>query len=111
MEGITTCWLDDYEVIRGIGVIESGKEANTANWRRIFKETPKTYFERISSEITIGKNYPAMTWYNTLTPEEDWKRMYNSLTVMTYKKEFFPNGVYDSINTPVLVVPGDRDMI
>ncbi len=62
VEGITKFWLDDYVVIRGSGVIEHGKETNKTNWRRIFKETPKTYFERISSEIFISKNNPDMAW-------------------------------------------------
>ena len=62
VEGITKFWLDDYVVIRGSGVIEHGKETNKTNWRRIFKETPKTYFERISTEIIISKNNPDMAW-------------------------------------------------
>ena len=62
VKGITSFWLEDYVVITGSGVIESGKEANTANWHRIFKETPKTYFERIPSEIIISKNNPDMAW-------------------------------------------------
>jgi ketosteroid isomerase-like protein len=62
VEKITSFWLDDYVVIRGSGVIESGKETNTANWHRIFKETPKTYFERTPSEIIISKNNPDMAW-------------------------------------------------
>jgi pimeloyl-ACP methyl ester carboxylesterase len=30
---------------------------------------------------------------------------------MVYKKEYFPTSVYDSINIPVMIVLGDRDMI
>ena len=62
VEGVTKFWLDDYIVIRGSGVIESGKETNTASWHRIFKETPKTYFERVPSEIIISKNNPGIAW-------------------------------------------------
>jgi ketosteroid isomerase-like protein len=62
VDGITKCWLDDYLVIRGSGVIETGKEANEANWVRLFKENPKTYFERIPSEIIISKNNPDIAW-------------------------------------------------
>jgi len=62
VDGISKFWLDDYLVIRGSGVIEQGKEANKTNWRRTFKETPKTYFERIPSEITISKNNPDIAW-------------------------------------------------
>ena len=62
VEGITSFWLDDYVVIRGSGVIESGKEVNRANWHKIFKEAPKTYFERTPSEIIISKNNPDMAW-------------------------------------------------
>ena len=62
VEGITSFWLDDYVIIRGSGVIESGKEVNKANWHSIFKETPKTYFERVPSEIIISKNNPDMAW-------------------------------------------------
>ena len=62
VEGIIKLWLEEYLVIRGSGVIEHGKEANKTNWMRIFKETPKTYFERIPSEIIISKNNPDMAW-------------------------------------------------
>jgi ketosteroid isomerase-like protein len=62
VDGISKFWLDDYLVIRGSGVIEQGKEANKINWRRIFKETPQTYFERIPSEILISKNNPDLAW-------------------------------------------------
>jgi len=62
MKGISSFWLEDYVVITGSGVIESGKEANAANWHRIFKETPKTNFERIPSEIIVSKNNPEMAW-------------------------------------------------
>ena len=30
---------------------------------------------------------------------------------MVYEKEYFPTSVYDSINIPVMIVLGDRDMI
>ncbi len=62
VEGIIKFWLDDYLVIRGSGVIEQGKEANKINWLKTFKETPKTYFERIPSEIIISKNNPDLAW-------------------------------------------------
>ncbi len=62
VEGIIKFWLDDYLVIRGSGVIETGKEANKTNWNRLFKETPKTYFERIPSEIIISNNNPDIAW-------------------------------------------------
>ncbi len=62
VERITNFWLDDYVVIRGSGVIEHGKEANKTNWISMFKEAPKTYFERIPSEIIISKNNPDIAW-------------------------------------------------
>ena len=62
VEGISKFWLDDYVVIRGSGAVEQGKEANRASWRKIFKETPQTYFERIPSEIIISKNNPDLAW-------------------------------------------------
>ena len=62
VEGITKFWLDDYLVIRGSGTMEHGKEANKTNWRKIFKETPQTYFERFPSEIVISKNNPDLAW-------------------------------------------------
>ncbi len=62
VEGIAKFWLDDFVIIRGSGVIESGKETSKAEWRRIFKENPKTYFERIPSEIIISKSNPDMAW-------------------------------------------------
>lgn len=62
VEGISKFWLDDYLVIRGSGVIEQGKEANEANWKKMFKETPRTYFERFPTEVVISKNNPDMAW-------------------------------------------------
>lgn len=62
VDGISKFWLDDYLIIRGSGVIELGKEANIENWRRIFKEAPKAYFERFPSEIVISKNNPDLAW-------------------------------------------------
>ena len=62
VEGISKFWLDDYIVIRGSGAVEQGREANKTNWRKIFKETPQTYFERIPSEIIISKNNPDLAW-------------------------------------------------
>lgn len=62
IDGISKLWLDDYLVIRGSGVIEQGKEANIKNWRRLFKETPLTYFERLPSEIIVSKNNPYLAW-------------------------------------------------
>ena len=62
VDGISKFWLDDYLIIRGSGVIEHGKEASIANWRRIFKENPQTYFERFPSEIVISKNNPDLAW-------------------------------------------------
>ncbi len=66
VEGIIKFWLDDYLVIRGSGVIEQGKEANKINWLKTFKDTPKTYFERIPSEIIISKNNPDLAWESGL---------------------------------------------
>ena len=85
VDGISKFWLDDYLVIRGSGVIEHGKEANIANWRRIYKENPQTYFERFPSEIVISKNNPDLAWesgewkgYNTYSKggrySAQWKR-------------------------------------
>jgi ketosteroid isomerase-like protein len=62
VEGISSFWLDDYVVIRGSGVIERGKEANETNWKRVFREAPQTYFERIPSEIIVSKNDSDLAW-------------------------------------------------
>lgn len=62
VETVTSFWLDDYVVVRGSGVIVAGKETNKADWKRIYQETPKTYFERIPSEIIISKNNPDLAW-------------------------------------------------
>ena len=62
VEGIAKFWLDDYLVIRGSGTIEQGKEANKTNWKKIFKETPLTYFERYPAEIVVSKNNPDLAW-------------------------------------------------
>ena len=62
VDEISKFWLDDYLVVRGSGVIEQGKEANKASWRKIIKESPQTYFERFPSEIVISKNNPDLAW-------------------------------------------------
>ncbi|HRI79742.1 MAG TPA: nuclear transport factor 2 family protein [Cyclobacteriaceae bacterium] len=62
VEGLSKFWLDDFVIIRGSGVVEVGKETNTAAWRKIFKETPQTYFERSPSEIIVSKNNPDLAW-------------------------------------------------
>lgn len=62
VERISTFWVDDYVVIRGSGVIAAGKETNEAEWRRIFKDAPKTYFERIPTEILISNHNPDLAW-------------------------------------------------
>jgi ketosteroid isomerase-like protein len=62
IDGISKFWLDDYLVIRGSGTIEQGKEANIINWKALFKEAPKTAFERFPSEIIISKNNPDLAW-------------------------------------------------
>lgn len=49
--------------------------------------------------------------YNTLIPKKDWRKMFNNENMMVYKKEYFPTTIYDSINIPVMIVLGDRDMI
>lgn len=62
VDEISKFWLDDYVVIRGSGSIERGKKANKTNWKKLFKETPQTYFERFPSEIIISKNNPDLAW-------------------------------------------------
>lgn len=62
VEAIANFWLDDYVVIRGSGAVVVGKETNKADWKNIFKETPKTNFERTPSEIIISKNNPDLAW-------------------------------------------------
>ncbi len=85
VEGISKFWLDDYVVVRGSGTIEQGKAANKAAWEKIFKETPQTYFERITSEIIISKSNPNLAWesgkwkgYNTYSKggrySAQWKK-------------------------------------
>lgn len=61
-EGISKFCLEDYVIIRGSGVIEHGNEANKTAWKKIFTETPQTYFERLPSEIVISKNNPDLAW-------------------------------------------------
>ncbi|MFN9999081.1 MAG: YybH family protein, partial [bacterium] len=61
-EEMSKFYLDDYVIIRGSGVIERGNEENKESWKKIFKETPLTYFERFPLEIIISKNNPNMAW-------------------------------------------------
>ena len=62
VDGIAKFWVDDYVVIRGSGVVTRGKEPNKTEWKRIFTETPQTYFERLPSEIIVSKNNPNLAW-------------------------------------------------
>ena len=62
VDGIAKFWVDDYVVIRGSGVVARGKEPNKTEWKRIFTETPQTYFERLPSEIIVSKNNPNLAW-------------------------------------------------
>ena len=62
-------------------------------------------------EYWAPSNKKDIDWYNTLTPKKDWKKMVNNINLMVYEKEYFPISVYDSINIPVMIVLGDRDMI
>lgn len=64
VDGISKFWLDDFVIVRGSGIVEVGKEANMAAWRKIFKETPQTYFERTPSEVVVSKNNPNLAWEN-----------------------------------------------
>jgi pimeloyl-ACP methyl ester carboxylesterase len=64
-----------------------------------------------SLEYWAKANKKDIEWYSTLTPKKDWKKMHYNIDMMVYKKEYFPTGVYNSINTPVTIVIGDRDMI
>ena len=56
-------------------------------------------------------NEKDIEWYSTLTPKKDWRKMHNNIAKMVYRKEYFPPSVYNSINIPVTIVIGDRDMI
>lgn len=62
IEGIANFWMDDYLVIRGSGSIEYGKETNIISWKKMFLETPQTYYDRIPSEVVISNNNPDMAW-------------------------------------------------
>jgi ketosteroid isomerase-like protein len=84
-EEMSKFYLDDYVIIRGSGVIERGNEENKESWKKIFKETPLTYFERFPLEIIISKNNPNMAWetgewkgYNTYSKggrySAQWKK-------------------------------------
>ena len=64
-----------------------------------------------SLEYWAQLNMKDIQWYNTLIPKKDWRKMVNNLNKMVYEKEYFPTSVYDSINIPVMIVLGDRDMI
>lgn len=64
-----------------------------------------------SMEYWASTNKKDIEWYNTLTPKKDWRKMVNNINRMVYAKEYFPAGVYGSINIPVMIVLGDRDMI
>jgi ketosteroid isomerase-like protein len=68
VETIASFWLEDYVVITGSGAMVVGRVTNMANWESLLKENPKTYFERIPSEIIISKNNPDLAWESG-----DWK--------------------------------------
>jgi pimeloyl-ACP methyl ester carboxylesterase len=62
-------------------------------------------------EYWAQANKKDIEWYSTLTPKKDWKKMLNNIDKMVYQKEYFSTSVYNSINIPVTIVIGDRDMI
>lgn len=62
-------------------------------------------------EYWTNANKNDIEWYSTLVPKKDWKKMFDNMNMMVYKKEYFPTSIYDSINIPVMIVLGDRDMI
>lgn len=61
-DGIVKFCLEDYVITRGSGVVEKGKEASRASWKKIFAEAPQTSFERIPSEIIVSKNNANLAW-------------------------------------------------
>ena len=62
-------------------------------------------------EYWASINKKDIEWYNTLSPKKDWRILVNNMNQMVYVKEYFPTSVYDSIDVPVMIVIGDRDMI
>jgi pimeloyl-ACP methyl ester carboxylesterase len=62
-------------------------------------------------EYFASSNQKDIEWYNTLTPKKDWRKVVNNLNNTVYAKEYFPVSVYKSINIPVMILIGDRDMI
>ena len=62
-------------------------------------------------EYWASINEKDIEWYNTLSPKKDWRKMVGNMNQMVYQMEYFPTSVYDSINIPVMIVLGDRDMI
>jgi pimeloyl-ACP methyl ester carboxylesterase len=64
-----------------------------------------------SLEYFASSNEKDIEWYNTLTPKKDWRKVVNNMNKTVYAKEYFPVGVYDGINIPVMILIGDRDMV
>lgn len=64
-----------------------------------------------SLEYWASQNKKDIEWYNTLIPKKDWTKMVSNMNRMVYAREYFPTRVYESINVPVMLVLGDRDMI
>lgn len=62
-------------------------------------------------EYWASINQKDIEWYSALHPKKDWRKLVNNMNQMVYSKEYFPNSVYDSIDIPVMIVIGDRDMI
>ena len=56
-------------------------------------------------------NKKDIEWYNALSPKKDWRILVNNMNQMVYEKEYFPTSVYESIDIPVMIIIGDRDMI
>ncbi|HRG39742.1 MAG TPA: alpha/beta hydrolase [Bacteroidia bacterium] len=50
-----------------------------------------------------------ITFYNTISPQKDWKRLVTESNRMWFKEEYFPLSDLTKINIPVLIVFGDRD--
>lgn len=62
VDAVAAFWWEDYVVITGRGRVAAGREANTAEWRKMLAEVPLTRFERTPSEIIISRNNPELAW-------------------------------------------------
>jgi len=70
VEGIAKCLLPDFIMVRGNATHATGRDAVTADWKKLFATNPQVNYVRTPLQVTISKNdtlaWETGTWKATL---------------------------------------------